>query len=87
MPTNVLQGQATAGPCVLVSAFVTPEISVDLKMTMRDRDVNVTQAMRDMIRLYKLISDEIEKGNKIVIVEGPGLRLTRREITLKDPER
>ena len=42
----------------------------------------MTEGVRRAIALWKLVSDEVSKGNKVMVVEGEGESAKYREIIL-----
>lgn len=69
-----------SNPVVRIQVNVLQDVANALKNTSRARGLTVTEGVRNAINLFKLISDETSKGNRVVIIEGHGARAKQREI-------
>lgn len=67
---------------VRLSVNLAPSVAEALKSTATRKGMNITEAIRHAIALWKLASDEQAKGRKLMVVEGEGDNATFREIVL-----
>lgn len=71
------------GPSVVrLSVNLAPTVSDALKATAQRKGLSITEAIRHAIAVWKLVSDEQAKGNRIMIVSGEGDRAQYREIVM-----
>jgi len=77
--------KATAGPSrdvVRLSVNLASDVAGALKAMSTAQGVSVTEGVRRAIALWKLVTDEHAKGNKIMVVEGEGGSAKFRELIL-----
>ncbi|KRE54700.1 hypothetical protein [Phycicoccus sp. Soil748] len=67
---------------VRLSVNLANDVAGALKTLSTSQGVSVTEGVRRAIALWKLVSDELSKGNKIMVVEGEGDNAKFRELIL-----
>ncbi len=67
---------------VRLSVNLASDVAAALKTLSTNQGVSVTEGVRRAIALWKLVSDEVSKGNKVMVVEGEGEGAKYREIIL-----
>ena len=67
---------------VRLSVNLASDVAAALKTLSTNQGVSVTEGVRRAIALWKLVSDEVSKGNKVMVVEGEGESAKYREIIL-----
>lgn len=77
-------GQPAAAPkdVVRLSVNLASDVAGALKALSTGQGISVTEGVRRAIALWKLLSDETRKGNKVMVVEGEGDKARYREIIL-----
>lgn len=74
---------ATANKDVVrLSVNLAADVAAALKTLSTQQGVSVTEGVRRAIALWKLVSDERAKNNRIMIVEGEGDNAKFRELVL-----
>jgi hypothetical protein len=63
---------ASSKEVVRLSINLASDVAGALKALSTAQGVSVTEGVRRAIALWKLVSDEVSKGNKIMVVEGEG---------------
>lgn len=80
------QPQTTAGeeePSVVrLSVNLAPTVADALKTTARRKGLSITEAIRHAIAIWKLVTDEQAKGNRVMIVSGEGDNTQYRELIM-----
>jgi len=81
------QPQTTAGeeeePSVVrLSVNLAPTVADALKTTARRKGLSITEAIRHAIAIWKLVTDEQAKGNRVMIVSGEGENTHYRELVM-----
>jgi hypothetical protein len=67
---------------VRLSVNIATDVSDALKALSYRHDVTVTETIRRAIAILKLVSDENERGNRVMVVQGEGESATFRELIL-----
>lgn len=68
---------------VRLSVNLAPPIADALKhLAKRNSDLTITEAVRRALALWKLVSDEQDKGHRVVVVKGEGDAAKFRELSL-----
>lgn len=75
---------ATGAPrdVVRLSVNLASDVAGALKELSHTQGVSVTEGVRRAIALWKLISDEQAKGNRVMVVEGEGDKARYRELVM-----
>jgi hypothetical protein len=78
------QGAASAAnkDVVRLSVNLASDVAAALKTLSTQQGVSVTEGVRRAIALWKLVSDERAKNNRVMIVEGEGESAKFRELVL-----
>ncbi len=67
---------------VRLSVNLASDVAAALKDLSSNQGMTITQGVRKAIALWKLVEDELAKGNKIMVVQGEGENAKYREIIL-----
>jgi len=67
---------------VRLSVNLAPTVADALKTTAGRKGLSITEAIRHAIAIWKLVTDEQAKGNRLMIVSGDGDRAQYREIVM-----
>lgn len=67
---------------VRLTINLAPGVAAALVSTAHEKGLNLTEAIRHAIAVWKLCCDEQASGRRIVIVEDTGCCVTEREIVL-----
>lgn len=67
---------------VRLSVNLAPSVAAVLKDAAHQQGTSVTEALRRTIALWKIVSDERARGNRVMVVEGTGDSARYREIVL-----
>jgi hypothetical protein len=67
---------------VRLSVNLARDVSQELKRICQNSGVSVTEGVRRCIALWKLLSEETRKGNRVLIQEGEGESARYRELIL-----
>lgn len=81
-PTTQTSTSAGENRVVRLSVNLAPSVADALKTTATRKGLSITEAIRHAVAVWKLVSDEQEKGNKVMIMEGTGDSARFREIVL-----
>jgi hypothetical protein len=73
---------ASSRDVVRLSINLASDVAGALKALSTAQGVSVTEGVRRAIALWKLVSDEVAKGNKVMVVEGEGDSAKFRELIL-----
>lgn len=74
--------QGRAQNVVRLSVNLAPSVADALKSTAARRGLSITEAIRHAVAVWKLVTDEQAKGNRVMIVEGEGDKAQYREVVL-----
>ena len=76
------QDQGEAPRVIRLSVNLAGSVADALKTTAARKGLSITEGVRHAIAIWKLVSDEQEKGNRVMIVEGRGDSAQYREIVI-----
>jgi len=76
------EGQGESPRVVRLSVNLAASVADALKATAARKGLSITEGVRHAIAIWKLVSDEQEKGNRVMIVEGRGENAQYREIII-----
>jgi hypothetical protein len=76
------QDQGESPRVVRLSVNLASSVADALKSTAQAKGLSITEAIRHAIAIWKLVSDEQAKGNRVMIVEGRGEKAEYREIVI-----
>lgn len=76
------QPAAATKDVVRLSVNLASDVAGALKALSTSQNVSVTEGVRRAIALWKLLSDETAKGNKVMVVEGEGDTAKYRELII-----
>lgn len=76
------EDQGESPRVVRLSVNLAPSVADALKATAKKKGLTITEGIRHAIAIWKLVTDEQEKGNRVMIVEGRGDDAEYREIVI-----
>lgn len=65
---------------IRLSVNLAPTVSEALRATAARKGLSITEAVRHAVAVWKFITDEQAKGNRVLIMEGEGTGARFREV-------